>query len=159
MIILSKGGFLMESRPANIVKALSFLLQQWVATTFPPQNRDVGSLNHLWLSLAEALCESHKSKLALFQHEIAQLRPTEKAGYPPVHALEERIYELIDAGLRELFLVIAVRQAMEQLILIEFPASLDEWKQLADIILPLKLQFAHMPDEMPGSTTFLKPDK
>lgn len=44
----------MSFMPTNAVKALSFLLQQWVDTAFSMQYRDVSALNHLWISLAEA---------------------------------------------------------------------------------------------------------
>ena len=148
----------MSSMPTNAVEALSFLLQQWVDTAFSMQYRDVSALNHLWISLAEALCSSHKPKLEAFQQNIAQLRPTKRAGDPPVHALEHRIYELIDAGLHEHFLVIAIRQSMEQLILIEFPSTIDQWRQLANDILPLEIQFARKSDEMPGPSTIIRPE-
>lgn len=148
----------MHSTSTNAIDALSFLLQQWVDTAFTIQNRDVATLNHLWMSLAEAICGSHKSKTVVFQREISQLRSSAGAGNPPIQALEQRLRELINGGLREFFLVIAVRQAMEQLIFIEFPSTLGQWKQLADDILPLQVQFAHKPDEIPGSRAILEPD-
>lgn len=148
----------MHRAPTNAIEALSFLLQQWVYTVFPEQNRDVATLNHLWMSLAEALCGSHKSKITAFQREITQLRSGARAGDPPHHALEQRLHELVEAGLQEFFLVIAVRQAIQQLISTEFPSTLVQWKQLADDILPLQVQFAHKPDEMPGSSAILEPN-
>lgn len=144
--------------PTNAVESLSFLLKEWVSTAFPAQARDVAVLNHLWLNLAAALCGTKKSHIKMFQQELSQLRSTTRAGEPPTKSLEHRLYELIDADLREFFLIIAVRQAMEQLILIEAPSTLDVWKQLADTILPLQLQFAHGLDEAPPQQTTLSPD-
>lgn len=37
-------------------------------------------------------------------------------------------------------------------------STLGQWKQLADDILPLQVQFAHKPDEMQGSFAILEPD-
>lgn len=47
-------------------------------------------------------------------------------GYPPCQALERRLRELVDAGLRELFLVAAVRQGLDHLIAEKLPSNLPE---------------------------------
>jgi hypothetical protein len=148
----------MRTQPRNAIEAFSLLLLQWVDVSFPAQSREVSKLNHLWFSLAQALCGSHRSKIAVFQREMAQLRSTVRAGEPPIQALEQRLNELTQAGLREYFLVIAVRQAMEQLILTEYPPALDQWKQLADDMLPLQIQFARQSNEMPSVRAILRPD-
>jgi len=135
----------------NAIEALSFTLTQWVNMAFPSPQRDSVTLNSLWMMLAHSLCGSQVEKEKLFMREIAQLRPTSNAGLPPTHALEQRLYELIEAGMRDLFIVIAVRQSMEQLIPIHFsdtPHALNEWKRLADTTLPLKIQFAIHPNEI-----------
>ena len=132
----------MRKLPKDSIKALSFLLEEWTTSAFTTEKLDVPLLNGMWITLAEALSGSHSLTLDQFQDEIALLRPTSRAGYPPIKSLERRLYELIDTGLREFFLVIAVRQAMEQLISLYFPFALDQWLQIAEEILPLKMQFA-----------------
>lgn len=148
----------MHATPKNAVEALSFLLSRWMDKAFSIEQRDVSTLNFMWITLAEALCGQNPSKIKVFQTEIAHMRRTARAGDPPLHALEQRLYELINTDLREFFLVIAVRQAIEQLISIQFPSRLDEWRLLADDILPIQVQFAHMPHEMPGPYTTLRPE-
>jgi len=140
----------MNSTPTNAIEAFSFLLQQWVDTTFPAQDRDVPALNALWMTLADALCGSQGLKVAAFQQELARQRSGAKAGAPPIQALEQRLHALVDAGLRELFLVVAVRQSLDQLIALMFPLASEQWKQLAEDIMPLQLQFGRKSDEMPG---------
>jgi hypothetical protein len=148
----------MRSTPTNAVEALNFLLIEWMDRAFPIEQRDIPALNFMWITLAQALCGQDTSKMKIFQTEIAQMRQTTRAGDPPLHELAQRLHELIDAGLREFFLIIAVRQAMEQLILVHFPSKIEEWKSLADDILPLQVQFAHVPQEMPGPYTTLRSD-
>lgn len=133
----------MKNLPNNAVEGLSFLLQEWMATAFTTENLDVPHINSMWIILAEALCGSHSLKIEQFQSEIASLRSTTKAGFPPINSLEQRLYELIDAGVKEFFLVIAVRQALDQLIELYFPLKLENWLDKAEKVLPLKIQFAY----------------
>jgi hypothetical protein len=139
-------------QPTNATQALSVLLTQWVDTI--PEPRNVIVLNNVWLAIAEALCGSQNAKSNRFQQELAQLRRTPEAGKPPIHALEQRINELVREGIRELFLVIAIRQGLDQLIAMHYPLSMENWKALADTILPLQIQFAAGPHP---STTMMKP--
>ncbi len=143
----------MHERPTSELGALLLLLQRWVDTAFPiEQDRNVVRLNFTWRRLAQALCGLHSAKLRAFDSESAQLGPASQAGSPPVHALEQRLRELIDDGLQEQFLVIAVRQAMDQLVAMRFPEAAQQWKQMADGILPLWIQFS-MKDDGSGRSS------
>lgn len=155
----TKGAYQMSTSHVPAIETLSTLLLQWVDVAFPAQNRKLGTLYYLWLRLAEALCDSQQSKVAVFKREIGQLYSAGRAGEPPIQALEQRLHELVQGGLREYFLVIAVRQAMEQLLEKMYPSALEQWKQLANDSLPLSLQFALDPSEMPpGPRAILRPD-
>lgn len=154
----TKGAYQMSTAHIPAIETLSTLLLQWVEVAFPAQKREMVDLNYLWLSLAEALCGSQQSKVAVFRREIGQLYSAGRAGEPPIQALEQRLHELVQGGLREYFLVIAVRQAMEQLLEKRDPSALEQWKQLANDSLPLWLQFALDPSEMPGPSAILRPD-
>ena len=145
----------------NAIDALALLLSEWTDKTFPVESRDIPALNHLWITLANVLCNSDSSKVKAFQQEVARLRSSEHAGSPPIDALKRRLYELAQTDIDEAFLVIAIRQSMEQLIIIEFPTSLaiQKWKQLADTILPLQIQFAHSFDKKMKKQITLSPEE
>ncbi len=76
-------------------------------------------------------------------------------GYPPCQTLERRLRELVDAGLRELFLVAAVRQGLDRLIAENLPSNLPEWTRLADEIIPVDIQFGDLESDITYSTLAL----
>ena len=111
-----RGDMSLADLPTGPVEGLSYLLKQWVDEAFPGGERDVVALNRLWRRLAKALCESRPAKLVAFEQELVELDHSQRSGYPPVHALEHRLQEIIDAGVRDLFIVVAVRQGLNELI-------------------------------------------
>ncbi len=141
--------------------ALALLLSEWTDNTFSIDGRDIAALNHLWLTLAGVLCNFDSARVKAFKQEIANLRSSKRAGSPPISALRERLHEIVEEGISELFLVIAIRQAMEQLISVEFsdPHITEEWKKLADAILPLKVQFAYPSNEAYTGQITLSPEE
>lgn len=145
----------------NATDALVFLLSEWTDNTFPTEGRDIATLNQLWITLANALCNSDSSRVKAFKQEIASLRSGEHAGSPPTSALKQRLHELVEAGMSELFLIIAIRQSMEQLISVRFSTShtIQEWKRMADTILPLQVQFARSSNESYDAQVTLSPEE
>ncbi len=141
----------MKYEAMSPVDALLGLIEQWVGAEFPIGTRDIPSLNSMWLSLARGLCGLHGAGMADFEREVAELRPPETAGDPPTRALKKRLTEIIDAGVRDLFLVICVREAIGQLIAARAPDSLASWVELADKALPVELRFAFRMGEVPES--------
>lgn len=51
----------------NATDALMLLLSEWADKTFTSENRDVAALNHLWITLAGALCDCNASKMKVFE--------------------------------------------------------------------------------------------
>ncbi|WP_052890728.1 hypothetical protein [Thermogemmatispora carboxidivorans] len=156
-----------HSAKIDLVEALSILLTTWVERAFParsPYAACVCNLNSLWLDLAQALCGAQQEKYRAFKREIAQLTPTPQAGMPPLRALEQRLYELIDLGLRDFFLIASVRHALDQFIPLHFSqqpdggAIIEQWQQLADQFLPHKLYCAFHPEELRPSKAVLSPE-
>lgn len=150
----------------NLVAVLTALLQDWVDSAFPRQVgrsslardvSDVANLEEMWSCLADALCGPRADKRSLFTRELLNLHFSPRVGDPPREALTARLLELQDAGLREPFLVLAIRQALSDLIARTVPKAASRWHQLADERLPLILQFAYRDDEMPGPGSTLKP--
>lgn len=140
----------MDQQPTRAVDIFTDLLQEWVETACPAPQRDIPALNAIWGMLAEELCGSQKAKLAVFRSELAELRRGPSAGDPPVKAIRQRLRELTAVGLREFFLVVAARQAMDHLIAVHVPSAQPLWTQLADRSLPLRLQFAEQHEERRG---------
>ena len=137
------------------VEGLSVLLTQWVDEAFPAGERDVVALNRVWRRLAKALCESPPAKRAAFEQELFELKHSGRAGYPPVQALEHRLRELIEAGVRDLFIVVAVRQGLTELIALEAPAAYVRWIQLAEVLIPVRVQWGHRRGDIArGEVTF-----
>lgn len=142
----------MRHRPTSAIEALSFLLQEWVEGTFNAMDCPVSELNlFLWRPLAQALGEVQTDADISFQKEISP------AGSPPVQALEQRLRELVAVGMRELFLVIAIRQGLDQLIGLHFPAYATAWQERADAILPVQIQFGKTDADLHASTTTYGP--
>lgn len=141
----------------DAITMLVDLVQEWVDVAFPiPGNRDVPGLNGIWTRLAEALCGIQTNEGMTFQKEIARLRHTESAGAPPRETLEICLRKLVGYGIRDLFLVIAVRLALDDLIARSFPAQQRLWLTLADARLPRVLQFAYRGEELRGPHTILR---
>lgn len=140
---------MMDAGTGRVIEALIELIEEWYRVAYPPgEPRDVPALNGLWHILARALCRSDVARLSPFMDELSALRRTPRAGAPPVRALERRLSELVECGLDELFIVLAVRHALDRLIEVHAPGGLQAWQQMAEAALPLRLQFARRPDEL-----------
>jgi hypothetical protein len=92
-----------------------------------------------------------------FDEEIKSLATVGRAGDPPVQGLEQRLRALAEAGVREGFLAVAMREATEFLIARSLPAALDQWQQLADQLVPRFMWFASSYLEMLPNTTVYGP--
>jgi hypothetical protein len=145
---------LLQPPSVDLIDRLLTLLQLWVTDSWPTlEARRVASLNALWMRLMQSLSGTQISWLVDCQAEMTRLRRTPDAGMPPSESLNKRLHELVDAGIEEQFLVIAVREAMARLISVSLPDGLDKWYVLADGALPLTFQFGtrNLP-EKPSST-------
>jgi hypothetical protein len=131
-----------NSEPAILIDALLSIIDQWLAMEPFADGRDVPLLNNMWRQVARGLCGSDSAKMAPFNAELGRMRFTADAGGAPKHALRGRLLELIDAGMHDLFLILAVRQGLDQLILLKWPEAYPAWQELADAQLPINLQFA-----------------
>jgi hypothetical protein len=150
--------------PPSAITLLVSLLQQWTDTVFPvPRGDKAASLDATWRMLARAISGSQANNitdppLAVFQEEIIQNYHAGRAGNPPVHAIEQRLRDIVAAGMREQFLAVAIREAMEQLIAVHYPFALDQWRLLANNMLPRSWQWGEWddPNKPVGSHTVLK---
>ncbi len=130
------------SRPIAVLLAL---VKNWVDTSFPtpsPETIEVGpdlvpadranaiGLNVMWIDLAEVLRNRQEDRMAPFLKEIRLVG--QRAGSPPMASLDQRLHELVEAGLDELFLVMTVRWAVGYLIERGFPAEHPRWQELVD---------------------------
>ena len=130
----------MQRSPADFIPQFAQLLQEWTATAFPlPRTVEAaGRLNAtVWEQLMNALC-NHKSRLiSPFLHEITQLNLSGRAGDPPIQAIEGRLRQLVEFGLRPVFIVTAARQVIDASLAEYYPDQLANWQQHADEIVPL----------------------
>ncbi|RAQ94889.1 hypothetical protein [Thermogemmatispora tikiterensis] len=169
------------------ISAYLQLIQQWVATAFPqPRDPEIAArLGSLWASLGWALqgraVAEEARRLAAkkrteefsqedaeqpgqqlrevtFDEEIKSLATVGRAGDPPVQGLEQRLRALAEAGVRDGFLAVAMREATEFRIARSLPAALDQWRQLADQLVPRSIWFASSYLEMLPNTTVYGPD-
>jgi hypothetical protein len=138
------------------VDILIELLIDWVNSAFPREQTDYGwprkieiygELNMIWMHLASALCGTNQASRGKFTQEEHSLLGTARTGEPPTEALRHRLIELVDAGLSEFFLVIAVRRALGDLIAPMAPEGLQVWEAMASARLPQDLQFAQRSGE------------
>ncbi len=146
----------MQSHPKNAVEALSSLLQRWVDVAFPANKRsddEAALLVLMWRDVAGMLCGPNSPEVATFVRESSHREANGRTGDPPVHELEQLLNAVVHAGLREYFLTVAVRQALDRMIQDRFPRAVAPWTMLADGILPLWVQFGLRPDEGPSETT------
>lgn len=157
-----KRNYLEKGRPDMIpaygIEVFVLLVQQWVDAAFPqPRGTASATPGGLWWTLARALCGSDMQKFAPFGSEIAQLTLQGREGDPPIHALEQRLRELVNTGLQEGFLAVALRDATEDLIVRDCPTALNQWTQLADQLVPKGMRFSHRGDEITPSTGMYGP--
>ena len=138
-----------KSPPAGPVEALSYLIEQWL-NQIGPGYGDC-NLDAIWDDLATGLCGGNPKLRAAFRGARVYLRG--ETTTLPLSTLEHRLRDLNAAGFSKMFAVITVRQAMDRLIASHCPDHLDAWTQLADDILPLRLQFGLTQDEMPSSSS------
>lgn len=136
---------LAQLEPAHM---LNDLLRTWVDVAFGAQERPLDRLEMLWFQIAQVLCNRDPRRTIVFSREMHALRQTPQAGYPPTAALERRIGQLMEAGLRGYFLIVAIRQGMDQRVPIEVPEGAQAWQRLADERLPVRLAFSVRVDEM-----------
>ena len=134
------------------IGALMHLIQQWVDTSFvTASKRDFAKLNSTWFVLASVLCDepSPRDSFSKIVGEIAEINKEGREGAPPLRSIEQRLRQLVHAGLAEGFLVVAVRDTLEDLITLHHPSSLQEWIQLADQIVPRNMRLAHRGNALP----------
>lgn len=146
----------MQSHPTSATEALSGLLRQWVDESFPTSRRsdsESALLVSLWRDVAVLLRGPEAPEVAAFVRESGHQTANGAAGNPPVRALEGLLRSVIDGGLREYFLVVAVRQALDRMITDRFPQAAEAWEGLSENALPLWLQFGLGPDEGPSAAT------
>jgi hypothetical protein len=98
----------------------------------------------MWLALATMLSAggeigSQGQRLEPFFSELASKRQSGNAGSAPTHALRQRIQELTEQGVREFFLVLSIRHALDYLIRAHFAAQYALWQRLEEHLLPLSL--------------------
>jgi len=142
----------MDEQQDSPIAQFTTLLQEWVDASFPlPRTEeDIARLNGaLWLQLIEMLCGNNMRRTTACLVEVRRLKDNGRAGDPPRQALAQRLEELVQVGMRQLFLVIAARQAVESIIAKHFPQTLVTWKQLADSVLPTDRQTGLLASEAP----------
>jgi hypothetical protein len=137
--------------------ALMVLLEEWMDRVFADEP-EVGifdpiwaPFNFMWLELARALTGADERRMAPFVGELSENVRGGRLGYPPVRELRRRIDELIRAGLRDLFIIAAIRQGLDQLIAVHVPTAQQQWLELANQQLPAHIQFALREGEVPPS--------
>ncbi len=143
------------------IEAFMLLVQQWVAAALPepPETERAKKLGGIWFALGNALCSSDKKQYTAFMAERGHLAVAGRGGYPPIHALEQRLRELEKAGIQEGFLAVALREATEVLIARDLPDALDQWRQLADQLVPKEMRFSYRDDQRgPISRVIYGPD-
>jgi hypothetical protein len=120
--------------------ALVSLLQRWVDEAFPLEHRskaDLAGLLMIWLHLPQVIFGPRSKYEKIFEKEGSELHRAGRWGDPPVGALREALSRASKRGMRETFLVVATRLAIEQLASAATPQAVDRWRQLADEGLPL----------------------
>jgi hypothetical protein len=144
-----------------VVEGLAFLLNEWASRAFPTTTRtemDAIHLEHLWRRLAWAAWGPQSAAVTAVVAEMAAIHFKECAGDPPIETLKELVGQAVRSGLRDLFIVAALRQTLDLLIEKDFrdcPAVVDTWAELADSILPRFVQLGLRPGELPeNSATF-----
>src|SRR5947209_185354 len=78
--------------------------------------------------------------------EIEQGLLTPDKANPPTRALAQSLSQLMRVGLREAFLVGAIRQAMDQLVSIAGAEPANAWHRLADAMVPASVQIEFADD-------------
>lgn len=120
------------------------LLNTWVDEAFPNRALHEAELEQMWLKLAMLLVAGGPAgtqgmRLEPFIREATAKRESGHAGAAPTEALRERIQILATQGMREYFLVLSARQALDYLIHEHFVAQYPSWQRLADHLLPISL--------------------
>ncbi len=136
------------------------LLQTWVDAAYPlpRSDADAGMLNGaLWMTLMGAICGDRSKTITHYLLEMRRLTDAGRRGDPPVQAMASRLNELVQVGMRRLFLVIAARQAVDMIIERHFPARFDLWKRLADDALPVYMQVGILDSEIRRGPTIYGP--
>jgi len=130
------------------IDALCELATQWVEKAFP-DDRPVHELARLWTHLASVLCAEGSPQQQMFIAEIARDRVVPGSGAAPTKALAEFIQSAARQGVRELFLAVAIRLTLEQLIHVHVPAHEDTFRDLAERTLPEAALVGRLSSEMP----------
>ncbi|MGH2496351.1 MAG: hypothetical protein ACRDIV_16765 [Ktedonobacteraceae bacterium] len=139
------------------IKSFVQLIQQWFDTAFATADKNVrADLNGTWMMLAEVVYGSPKSSgFSRIGAEILDLADEGRDGTPPIHSIEKRLHELVNMELHEGFLVVALRDALEDLIARNHPSFLNQWIELADQLVPRQMRFSHRgSDSSPGPTVY-----
>jgi hypothetical protein len=119
--------------------ALASLLQRWVEQAFPLEHRskaDLAGLVMIWWHLPQVVFGPGSKYEKSFDKERSELWRAGRMGDPPVKALTESLSRAAKRGVRERFLVVGVRLAIEQLASAATPQAVDRWRELADEELP-----------------------
>ncbi len=123
------------------IEALLQLIQQWFDASFATasQKTRIGA-NSTWMMVAWLLCGSptHDCYRAI----ASEIMQHAQEGAPPLLSIERRLRELVAAGLQEGFLTVAVRDALEDLITLNYPSFLEQWTHLADQMVPRTMRLS-----------------
>src|SRR5438270_6381026 len=117
------------------IEVLLDLLDRWTEEVFPASSRSTNDsliLVALWRELADVLYQYHSDLWDILVDEIEQGLLTPDKANPPTRALAQSLSQLMRVGLREAFLVGAIRQAMDQLVSIAGAEPANAWHRLAD---------------------------
>jgi len=135
---------------------LASLLQRWVEEAFPLEHRSKAELARLlvmWWELPQVLFGPRSKYKKSFDKEMGELLRAGRMGDPPVRALTESLSRAARRGVRERFLVVAARLAIDQLASAATPQAVDRWRDLADEELPLSALTAWTDEEFSAMQT------
>jgi hypothetical protein len=143
------------------IDAFLLLIQQWFDVIIATSNaKKLADFSVTWMMLGEVLCGSlRQSCFSKFHVEMSKLAQEGREGYPPVGVIEQRLRELLDVGLHEGFLVVAVRDATEDIIARNHPWALNQWVQLANQLVPRKMRLSHRGNDIAPAQARYSPDE
>jgi hypothetical protein len=138
----------MMVEPTDPIDRLILLIETWTDRAFAlPRGGQAEALNADWRALARVLSGSQAQHVTdapvfAFHDELRRNAREGHTGAVPRQALEQRLRELVAGGMSDLFLAVALRQALDTLIATHYPATLPLWQELADSYLPVHWQWS-----------------